>query len=143
MTLNAQQLAEDAARCEAAGVHFNPPDLPPALRPPSQQSGWERPFIRTVTVEDVPYPGARKAAERNAEEEQSTTKARLAAMRLWWIDLQRSKWVEAWPAGICYEVVCPHRVWFSLERLGAFPTLDEALAFVADLPARPLTRDDD
>jgi hypothetical protein len=158
MTSNGQQLAEDAARCEAASVHFNPPYVPPALRPPSQQSGWERPFICTVTVEDVPYPNAKRAEavprrlgaqldgtapDAAAETVVSRWKARLDADREAMVDAERAKWVEAWPAGICYDVCCTfdHR-WYVIERLGRFATLDEALAFVAALPPRRLAGDD-
>jgi hypothetical protein len=52
-----EQLAKDAAGCEALEIPFNPKlppdfdDTPNERRPPSHQRWWHQPFIVTVTVE--------------------------------------------------------------------------------------------
>jgi hypothetical protein len=99
-----RQLAEDAARCEAADVIMDPPFLPPHLRTATQQRLWKNPYIRTYTAE------------------------------AWSSEADRAVWIEAFPAGISYEV---HTVdtgvgrWGVPRPQGMFGTLDDALAYVA------------
>jgi hypothetical protein len=104
-----RQLAEDAARCEAADVIMDPPFLPPQLRTPSQQRLWKNPYIYTYTAE------------------------------AWSSAADRAVWIEAFPAGISYEVhtvdTGPGR-WGAPRPQGMFGTLDDALACVAICRAR-------
>ena len=118
-----QQLAEDAARCEAAGVPFNP-ELPPRFddtpndrRPPSHQSWWHRPFIQTYTVDTWEAHYAALAEEARKQ----------------WADSGRANWIEAWPSGIRYDVRClDGGAWDRSTSWGMFASLEEALSCAAD-----------
>jgi hypothetical protein len=131
----AQQLAEDAVRCGAAGVPFNPTlppnfdDTPNEGRPQSHQCWWHRPFIRTETVErlDAFY------ADR--------TDAHAEVGRKLWAESGRAGWMEAWRSGIRYEVRClDGGAWDRSTSWGMFPTLDEALVRHRGAPSSPASR---
>ncbi len=130
----ADQLKQDAERCAAIGVPFNPTlpkdfdSTPNQARPESHQRWWNRPFTRTETIEqlDAFYAGR---TDDHAE-----------AGRKHWAE-SRAQWLAAWPSGIRYEVRClDGGAWDRSTSWGMFATLDEALACVTAGPswrARP------
>ena len=122
MTVIARQLAEDAARCEAVGVPFNPTlppdfdDTPNERRPASHRQWWNRPFISPYTTEtwDAHYAQLAEGVQRE------------------WANSGRAQWMAAWPSGIRYDVRClDGGAWDRSTNWGSFATLDEALACIA------------
>ena len=118
----ARQLAEDAARCEAAGVPLNPTlppgfdDTPNERRPASHRPWWNRPYVSTYTVEtwDAHYGQLAENVQRE------------------WAESGRAGWMAAWPSGIRYDVRClDGGAWDRSTSWGSFATLDEALARIA------------
>jgi hypothetical protein len=124
----AQRIAEDAARCEAAGVHVNPPFLPPTLRPPSHQIGWQHPFVVTVSLESWdagrPGPGVDKAATTSTWNERVAAVQNRAAHGT---TGPRATWSETytWDYSVCRAA---GDRWTRVKVLGTFAALDEALA---------------
>lgn len=115
------QLAADAACCKTLGVPFNPrlpknfDRTPNEARPASHARWWHVPFIRTETVEDMDAFYASRTDE-HAE----------AGRKLW--EESRSRWMDAWPSGIRYEVRClDGGAWDRATSWGMFKTLKDAL----------------
>jgi hypothetical protein len=80
-------------------------DWPNDLRPRSHRKWWNRPYIQTVTWEQM--------KPRNPE----------------MVGEFRDRWFAAWPSGTRYDVRClDGGAWDRSTNWGSFATLDEALA---------------
>jgi hypothetical protein len=91
-------------------------DTPNEERPTSHQRWWNRPYIRTETIEQNDAFYANRTDEYAEEGRKS-----------WAVN--REKWLAAWPGGIRYEVRClDGGAWDRSTAWGMFPTIEEAVA---------------
>ena len=86
-------------------------DTPNDARPRSHDFWWDRPFIRSWSIDDFPRPHLIDFPETLAE--------------------VRTAWLHAWPSGLRFDVRClDGGAWDRSSVWGIFGTLDEAIACV-------------
>jgi hypothetical protein len=86
-------------------------------RPASHQRWWDRPFIRTMTLDDWRAHYAKYDSELAAKGQTPPERESFYA-----------EWLKAWPTGTRYEVRClDGGAWDRSTCWGMFATLDEAM----------------
>lgn len=90
-------------------------NTPNNRRPRSHLRWWNRPYIETLSVEDLERDYAQASEPDTARE--------------YWQREGRAKWLAAWPSGTRYDVRClDGGAWDRSTNRGQFATLEEALA---------------